>query len=254
MSAPLRLLLVDDEAPARERLKAVLGDLSAEIAHQIVGEAVNGHDALNFLAQSAVDVVLIDIHMPQMSGMEFARHLLNLQQRPALIFVTAHDVHAIQAFEVNALDYLLKPVRAARLKLALQKAQIANAEQIQKAATTAGGSPRKFLSVSERGRILLISLADVLYLKAELKYVTVRTAAREYLIEESLSALEQEFGERFVRIHRACLVARECVRGFERAGESEEGDGWAVLLEGCEEKLPVSRRQWPQIKALATVR
>jgi two-component system response regulator AlgR len=250
----LRLLLVDDESLARERLKAVLGDLSADVAHQIVGEAANGRDALDFLAHTSVDVVLVDIHMPQMNGMEFARHLMNVERPPALIFVTAHDVHAIQAFEVNALDYLLKPVRAARLKLALQKAQSASREQIEKAATAAGGTPRKFLSVSERGRILLVAVADVLYLKAELKYVTARTAEREYLIEESLLGLEQEFGERFVRVHRACLVARECVRGFERIGESEEGAGWAVLLEGCEEKLPVSRRQWAQIKTLASGR
>lgn len=248
MSAPMRLMLVDDEEPARQRLRAVLDDLAAELPHQIVAEAGNGLQALVALETAQVDVVLVDIHMPQMSGMEFARHLLGLEKPPALIFVTAFDAHAIQAFEVNALDYLLKPVRAARLQSALQKAQVLTREKAE--ALSQGAAPRRFLSVAERGRILLVPISEVLYLRAELKYVTVKTAEREYLVEESLTALEQEFSDSFVRIHRSCLVARNRVRGFERAGESEEAAGWAVLLEGCGDKLPVSRRQWPQVKGL----
>lgn len=247
----LKLMLVDDEVPARQRLHAVLGDLAESVPHEVVAEAANGRRALELLATVPIDVVLVDIHMPEMSGMEFARHLLNMDKPPALIFVTAFDAHAIQAFEVNALDYLLKPVRAARLQSALQKAQAATREKIEAVATDTGEPARRFLSVSERGRILLVPLADVLFLRAELKYVTVKTAEREYLIEESLTALEQEFSDRFVRIHRSCLVARDRVRGFERASETEESAGWAVLLEGCSDKLPVSRRQWPQVKGLA---
>ncbi|MBX6392213.1 MAG: response regulator transcription factor [Burkholderiales bacterium] len=247
---PLRLLLVDDEAPARERLREVLGDVAAAVPHVVVGEAANGPAALAFLQERRVDLVLVDIHMPQMSGIEFARHVLRMPDPPGIIFVTAYDQHAVHAFEVNALDYLLKPVRAARLQVALQKARMATAEQLQNAAAAAGEA-RRFLSVSERGRILLVPLADVLYLKAELKYVTVRTREREYVIEESLTRLEQEFAELFVRIHRSCLVARRYLRGCERVVDaSGEEAGWAVLLDGCEERLPVSRRQWPAVKAL----
>ena len=254
MSQALRLMLIDDEEPARQRLHAVLGDLAAELPHEIVAEASNGRQALVILESVPADVVLVDIHMPQMSGMEFARHLMQAEKPPALIFVTAFDAHAIQAFEVNALDYLLKPVRGARLLSALQKAQVLTREKLDALANQTEEGPRRFLSVSERGRILLVPVSEVLYLRAELKYVTLKTVEREYLIEESLTALEQEFGESFVRIHRSCLVARDRVRGFERASESEEGAGWAIVLEGCEEKLPVSRRMWTQVKSLAAGR
>ena len=247
----LKLMLVDDEVPARQRLHAVLSDLAESLPHEVVAEAANGRRALELLTTVPVDVVLVDIHMPEMSGMEFARHLLNMEKPPALIFVTAFDAHAIQAFEVNALDYLLKPVRAARLQSALHKAQALSREKLEAAVSETGEPARRFLSVSERGRILLVPVPDILFLRAELKYVTVKTAEREYLIEESLTALELEFRDTFVRIHRSCLVARQRVRGFERAGETEEGAGWAVLLDGCSDKLPVSRRQWPQVKGLA---
>lgn len=246
----LKLMLVDDEVPARQRLRAVLSDVAESLPHEVVAEAANGRKALELLATVEVDVVLVDIHMPEMSGMEFARHLLTMEEAPALIFVTAFDAHAIQAFEVNALDYLLKPVRAARLQSALQKAQALSREKLDAVASDTGEPARRFLSVSERGRILLVPIPDILFLRAELKYVTVKTAEREYLIEEPLTALEQEFGNVFVRIHRSCLVARGRVRGFERASDADEGAGWAVLLEGCSEKLPVSRRQWPQVKGL----
>ena len=252
---PLRLLLVDDEAPARERLREVLGDVAATLPHTVVGEAPNGPAALALLQQESVDIVLVDIHMPQMSGIEFARHVLRTPNPPGIIFITAHDQHAVHAFEVNALDYLLKPVRAARLQAALQKARLATPEQLQSAATSAGDGARRFLSVSERGRILLVPLTDVLYLKAELKYVTVRTREREHVIEESLTRLEQEFADVFVRVHRSCLVARQYLRGCERVADpGGEGAGWAVLVDGCEEKLPVSRRQWPLLKTLVNGR
>ncbi|HEY9396705.1 MAG TPA: LytTR family DNA-binding domain-containing protein [Burkholderiales bacterium] len=254
MSA-LRLMVVDDEAPARDRLKEVLGDLAGTVPHVVVAEAANGPAALAFLQQHAVDIVLVDIHMPQMSGIEFARHVLRMETPPGIIFVTAHDQHAVHAFEVNALDYLLKPVRAARLHTALHKARMATQEQLQSVAAAAGEGARRFLSVSERGRIQLIPLTEVLYLKAELKYVTVRTREREYLLEESLTRLEQEFADVFVRVHRSCLVARQHLRGCERTTDPDgEGAGWAVLLDGCDEKLPVSRRQWPLLKTLVNGR
>ncbi len=253
MSAPLRILIIDDEAPARERMGELLADCAEECPHTIVGACANGLEGLAALSRDAADLVLVDIDMPQMSGMEFARHALNLPSPPAIVFVTAHDQYAVQAFEVNALDYLLKPVRATRLAATLAKVAKARGDTppSRELLASIDPHPRRHLSVSERGRILLLPVSDILYLKAELKYVTLRTAQREHLIEESLAHLEQEFGEQFVRIHRNCLVARAAVRGFERVAEDEVEAGWAVLLEGSEEKLIISRRQWPVLKALA---
>jgi two-component system response regulator AlgR len=253
MTAPLRILIVDDEAPARERMRELLADCEAGCPHSVVGECANGYDGLAVLSRESADLVLVDIHMPQMSGMEFARHALNLPRPPAIVFVTAHDQYAVQAFDVNALDYLLKPVRATRLGAALDKVSKARdeARPSRELLASIDPHPRRHLSVAERGRILLLPVGDIIYLKAELKYVTVKTALHEHLIEESLAHLEQEFGDVFVRIHRNCLVARAAIRGFERAAEEEGEAGWAVLLDGCGEKLLVSRRQWPVLKGLA---
>jgi len=238
---PLRILIVDDEAPARVRLKDLLGDCSEGIPLEIVGEAATARDAADMLAASQVDVVLLDIRMPEMDGIEFAQHLQKLPEPPAIVFTTAYDAYAIRAFEVHAIDYLLKPIRSARLKDALTRAQSARAPSAAALRELARGTPA-FLSAQERGRIHLIPVNEVIYLKAELKYVTVRTADREYLIEDALARLEQELGDRFVRVHRNCLVAQAAIRGFERS--SAEGEGhWLVLLEGCDEKLAVSRRQ-----------
>jgi two-component system, LytTR family, response regulator AlgR len=246
----LRVLIIDDEPPARVRLRGLLDDCQAEVPNIVVGEAENGLTGLDLLASAPADVVLVDIHMPGMSGIEFARHVQRLEAPPAVIFVTAHDQYAVDAFEVNAVDYLLKPVRSARIAAALKKAA-AGARVTRETLERVDPLPRRFLSVSERGRVTLVPLDDVLYLKAEQKYVTVRTRAREHLVEESLAHLEEEFAELFIRIHRNCLVARRLIRGFERLAGDEAEASWAVVLEGCGEKLPVSRRQWAQVKALA---
>jgi two-component system response regulator AlgR len=250
---PIRVFIIDDEPPARTRLKEVLGDLSAELATTIVGEASNGQEALIMLATTPADVALVDVQMPEMNGLEFARHAMQLERPPAVIFTTAHDQYAVAAFEVNALDYLLKPVRAVRLKAALQKAVSTGPAQREALERASSNSPRHYLSVSERGRITLVPIMDIVYLRAELKYVTVRTKEREFLVEESLTQLEQEFGGVFVRIHRSCLVARRLIKGFERATDPDgESAGWAVLLHGVEDRLPVSRRQWSSVKSLVT--
>jgi two-component system response regulator AlgR len=157
-----------------------------------------------------------------------------------VVFATAYDDYAIRAFELHAVDYLLKPIRLERLKEALARARAAPLRS--EALRELTRSPRTHLSAQERGKIHLIPVTDVIYLKAELKYVSVRTASREHLIEESLTRLEQEFGERFVRVHRNCLVARAAVRGFERAGEGGEAH-WEVVLDGVHERIAVSRRQ-----------
>lgn len=249
---PLRVVIVDDEAPARRRMHDLLADCASVVSLVIEGEAANGRDALDLLSSRSVDVVLLDIRMPEMDGIEIAQHLHTLEHPPAVIFTTAYDAYAIRAFDVHAVDYLLKPIRATRLKEALSRVRSATPRpavlrELQRA-------PRAFLSAQERGKVHLIPVGDIVYLKAELKYVTVRTAQREYLIEESLTRLEQEYAERFVRVHRNCLVARAAIRGFERAtdGEGDGGEGhWAVLLQGCGEKIAVSRRQQHIVRELA---
>jgi two-component system, LytTR family, response regulator AlgR len=243
----LRVFIADDEEPARSRLKELLGDIAAEVATSVVGEASHGLEALERVPASGAQVLLADIQMPGMGGLELARHLAGLEQPPAVVFITAHDRHAVEAFELNAIDYLLKPVRAARLAAALKKAVAAapGREQLARAAQEA----REYLSVVERNRILLVPVRDIVFLRAEQKYVTVRTAAREHLIEEPLVALEREFAGRLVRIHRNCLVARAAIRGFERNPGDDEAQ-WLVVLEGVPDKLPVSRRQWPTVREM----
>ena len=251
MTDAMRVILVDDEAPARSRLKELIADCAPLVPAKVVGEAANGREALDLLASVAADLVLVDIRMPQMSGIEFARHALALEPPPAIIFVTAYDEYAIKAFELRALDYLLKPVRRARLLAALERAR-GLAAPSGEALRGLESAPRRHLSVPERGRITLVPVADILYLKAELKYVTIRTPEREYLLEESLTHLEEEFAEAFVRVHRNCLVAKSRIRGFDKVDVQDGEQGWAVLLDGCTEKLAVSRRQWPVVKEFAT--
>lgn len=255
MSGSLRILIVDDEAPARRRLRELLADLAAEVPSVVVAEAANGVEALEKLQAEPADVALVDIRMPRMDGIEFARQLAARPASPAVIFVTAYDQYAVTAFELTAVDYLLKPVRAPRLADALRKVQRApaSAEALRLTGEQLAPGGRRQLRCAERGKVLLVPVAEVRYFRADLKYVTARTAEREYLLEESLAQLEAEFGERFLRIHRNCLVAREAVCGVEREHEAAGGEGeahWVVLLRGIPERLPVSRRQWSQVKAV----
>jgi two-component system, LytTR family, response regulator AlgR len=241
-----RILIADDEAPARQRLRDLLDECREAFPLAIVDEARNGREALEVLNREKVDIVLLDIRMPEMDGLEAARHIAGMPAPPAIIFTTAFDAYAIKAFEVNAIDYLLKPIRRERLMMALGRTRAAPPVS-REALDAAANLPRRHLSVHERGKIHLVPLADVLYLRAELKYVTVRTAEREYLVEESLTKLEEEFGEAFVRIHRNCLIARAAIAGFERNAEESES-GWAVVIRATGEKLPVSRRQQQVVK------
>lgn len=246
ITLPLNVFIVDDEQPARNRLKDLLADCAAQFPLHLVGEASNGQDALAKLADTPAEVVLMDIRMPQMDGIELARHLNKLEHPPVIIFTTAYDAYAIQAFEQHAIDYLLKPIRLGRLFDALSRARDAvpvRTEVLQELTP----EPRSNLSAHERGRVVLIPIDQVLYLRAELKYVTVRTAEREYLIEESLTALEKEYAARFVRIHRNCLVAKTAIAGFEKGGD-EGGSGWLLKVQGVAEKLPISRRQLSIVK------
>jgi two-component system response regulator AlgR len=245
--APLRVLIVDDEQPARSRLRDLLFDLSESLPVVVVGEAAHGREAIVMAQSNVVDVVLLDVRMPVMDGVETAQHLQRLPKPPAVIFTTAYTHYAVQAFEVNALDYLLKPINATRLKDALARVAHARALRVDLLRAMQVNC-RSFLSVLERGNVILIPISDIVYLRAELKYVTVRTHQREYLLDESLVQLEREFGERFVRVHRNCLIARAAIRGFERAGA--EGDSaWQAVLEGITERVSVSRRQHHVIRS-----
>lgn len=250
----LRVFIVDDELPARNRLRDLLNDCSEQLALEITGEAGNGREALEKLMETPADVVLLDIRMPQMDGIELAQHLNKLPKPvlsmskwpPVIIFTTAYDAYAIKAFELHAIDYLLKPIRLGRLFDALTRARDAVPVQTE-VLRDLSPEPRKNLSSHERGKIHLIPIEQVLYLRAELKYITVRTAEREYLIEESLTELEKEFPARFVRIHRNCLAAKEAIEGFEKGGDEGES-GWMVKLKGLDELLAISRRQQHIVK------
>lgn len=239
----LRVFIVDDEPPARNRLRELLSDCNEQLSLEVVGEAGNGQEALDKLMEVTADVVLLDIRMPQMDGIELAQHMQKLPYPPVIIFTTAYDAYAIKAFELRAIDYLLKPIRLGRLFDALNRARSAVPVQVEVLRELLP-EPRRHLSIHERGKIHLVPIEQVLFLRAELKYITVRTSDREYLIEESLTALEKEFAARFVRIHRNCLVAKEGIEGFERGGGEEgEGSGWMVRLKGLPEALAISRRQ-----------
>lgn len=242
----LRVFIVDDEPPARNRLRDLLNDCKDQLALEIVGEAANGQEALDKLAEIPADVVLLDIRMPQMDGIELAQHLQKLPKPPVIVFTTAYDAYAIKAFDVHAIDYLLKPIRLGRLFEALNRAREAVPVQTEVLRELLP-EPRKNLSIRERGKIHLIPIEQVLYLRAELKYITVRTAEREYLLEESLTDLEKEFVTRFIRIHRNCLIAKEAIEGFEKGGDEGES-GWMVKLKRLDELLAISRRQQHIVK------
>jgi two-component system response regulator AlgR len=196
------------------------------------------------LRRQRFDVALLDIRMPGADGLALAQVMRSLPEPPAVVFVTAHAEHAVTAFELEALDYLTKPVRLERLQAALQKAE----RHIQ---TQRGGrpaQPEEVLVIQDRGRTERVPLVEVLYFKAELKYVTVRTAARSYILDGSLSELEDRYGAQFLRVHRNALVSRRAVRALEKHYDPEEGEGWAVRLNGIDESLAVSRRQLTAVR------
>jgi two-component system, LytTR family, response regulator AlgR len=239
----LKVLIVDDEALARSRLRTLLGDCT-DPRSDVVGEAGNAVQAMEQIQRTPCDLVLLDIHMPGVDGMALAANLRNLVSPPKVIFVTAHAEHAVQAFELEAADYLTKPVRLERLQQALQKV-----ERLRAAGDAADVSGMaESLLIQERGRSERVALTDVIYLKAELKYITVRTAEKEHIFDGALSDLEQKYAHLFVRVHRNALVARRCVRAVEKHHDPVEGEGWTVRLDGCDERLAVSRRQLAAVR------
>jgi len=327
MSTAQSILIVDSEADGRTQLRQTLAGLRGVFPHQVVGEADSARSALAQIGALRPSVLLVDPALPDMNGIELGRQLTTARSAgsirelrwpehapaPSLIYVSGSDRHALDAFEVRALDYLLKPVHPDRLLQALTRAPGAALSAAppldvygsaprgpngaangpsgasdpwgQRSSDTAasGGpsgasevrllsappspallqapaaapqrpAPRRHFAVHERGRLMLVPVEQAIYLKAELKYVTVRTRQREYLIEDSLTALEGEFGDRFVRIHRNALVARAAVAGFERVPPDGRGIGsdphWQVVLRDVPERLPVSRRQWATVRNL----
>src|SRR5574341_764319 len=218
----LRVLIVDDEDLARARLKSLISDASG-VKAMVAGEAANASQALAWLSMNSADVVLLDVQMPGLVGTELAARLRGQANPPAVVFVTAHAEHALQAFELDAVDYLTKPVRRERLQAALDRV----AQRLALAARPGvPASDEPILVVSDRGRVVRVPVNEVLYLKAELKYVTLRTAAHTYVLDDALTDLEQRLGPGFLRVHRNALVARRAVRALERrhidgAGEDE---------------------------------
>ena len=237
----MKVVIADDEPLARERLRAML---AGEPGVEVVAEAGDGHAALHACAEHHPDMVLLDISMPGIDGLETARHLAAFEPRPAVVFCTAYDMHALSAFEAQAIDYLVKPVRPERLSAALQRVRTFAAGRAQHADHPGEGQKRTHLCARLRGSLRLIPVDDIRYLQAEEKYVVVHHARGEDLIEESLKSLEGEFAERFVRIHRNCLVARNEILELRRA---PDGHTQAVLRHG-DHPLEVSRRCVAQLR------
>ncbi len=237
----MKILLVDDETLARQRLRRLLED--AEGAHQVVGEAANGVEAVDACQRLAPDLVLLDIRMPGMDGLEAARHLLELPEPPAVIFCTAYEEHAIQAFDLQAVGYLLKPVRRDNLLAALASTQRLNRVQLATLREQEAGRRSHIAARTHKG-LELIPLENVRYFQADQKYVTVRFTEGEVIVDDTLRELEEEFGDLFVRVHRNALVARRTIEALVK-----DADGQVRLkLADIEETVDVSRRHLPSVR------
>lgn len=263
LEPPLRVLLADDEPLARMRLRQLLAQCRDPHA-EVVAEAGSGAQVLAWLRDNACDLLLLDVQMPGMDGLQLARALRELPRSPAVVFVSAHAAHALQAFELDATDYLAKPVRAERLQAALQR--VAQRRREREALAHSAGEPElvaddsDVITIVERGRLVRVPLAQVLYFKAELKYLTVRTAEARYTLDGSLGDWEQRLAGRFLRIHRNALVAKAAVRELGRHAEVDLGDSeplpldlagsdnWAVRVAPVNEWLVVSRRQLAAVR------
>lgn len=255
-SSVLKVLIVDDEPLARMRLRGML-EACADPRVEVVAEASSSSQAELALRDAACDLVLLDIQMPGPDGLQLARTLRGQPVGPAVVFVTAHAEHALQAFELDAFDYLTKPVRRERLQAALARVAQRLSERAaarQEPSLASEEEDRQFIVVSDRGRMSRVPVAEVLYLKAELKYLTLRTATQSLVLDGALADFEQRLGEKFLRVHRNALVAKSAVRELQRHApvseaaaldpEGSEGiDGWAVRIAKVDEWLAVSRRQ-----------
>jgi two-component system response regulator AlgR len=245
----MRILIVDDEPLARQRLRGLVealagGDGGLQVDG--VAEAGDADAAVAALQAEPADLVLLDIQLPGRDGLRLAPALQALPRPPLVVFVTAHGEHALRAFELQALDYLTKPVRRERLQAALQRAaqQLALVRGVPPPVV-----PEPVLVLSERGRVLRLPVREALVLKAEQKYVTLRTAQQTFVLDDSLSDLERRLGPGFVRVHRNALVAVAAIRELQPHALGDEGDGWAVRVAPLDVWLAVSRRQLAAVRA-----
>jgi two-component system response regulator AlgR len=236
----MKVLIVDDEKLARDRITRMLADVDG---YDVVGEAGHGMEAIEECQRVQPDVVLLDIRMPGMDGLEAARHLMEMEEPPAVVFCTAYEEHAIEAFNVQAVGYLLKPVRREDLVNVLRSAKRANKAQLA-ALMEQDGDRRSHISARTRRGIELIPIEDVRFFQADQKYVTVRHGDGELLIDETLRELEDEFGERFVRVHRNALVASRFIEGLER----DENGHFQIRMRGVDERVDISRRHLSSVR------
>jgi two-component system response regulator AlgR len=232
----MKLLIVDDEPPARDRLRRLLEEMED---CEVVAEAANGEEALNYCGELRPDIVLLDVRMPGLSGIQVARHIDTLEDPPAVIFTTAYDQYAVEAFETEAVGYLLKPVRKEKLAHALRHAGRISPSRLVKVAESARIEHRREQICARLGEQLrLIPIADIYYFLADQKYVTVKHRGGESLIDESLKALAEEFAPDFIRIHRNALVAEKQISAVERTDAGQ----YIVRVRECADELEVSRR------------
>lgn len=237
----MKIIVVDDEQPARERLSRLIGELEG---YQVVGEAANGREAIELYTALKPEIMLLDIRMPVMDGLEAAQHLSTDETPPAIIFTTAYSDHALEAFNTHAVGYLLKPVRRETLAASLAAARRSTRAQLQAVnSEMAASKTRTHLCIHNRGNLELIPVDEIYYFRAEDKYVVLHHRNGQSLIEDSLVKLEEEFRERFMRVHRNALVAKTEVCGLEQSS-----GGTALKLKHCLERLNVSRRHLPAIR------
>ncbi|MEE8321059.1 MAG: LytTR family DNA-binding domain-containing protein [Gammaproteobacteria bacterium] len=238
----MKILIVDDETLARERLCELIMELDPGISFS---QAENGLQALEKIQKEQPDIVLLDIRMPVMDGLETAQHITYLASSPAIIFTTAYQEHALDAFEANAVDYLLKPIRKQRLQTALQRASVLNRARVSEL-RGAGASIRTHLSAIVHGNIQLLPVEKIRYLKADQKYVTAAWPEGELLLDESLKSLETEFSVQFLRIHRNALISRQHIEGLEK----DVAGSYYVRLQDMQTTLTVSRRHLGEVKTV----
>jgi len=239
----MKILIVDDEKLARDRLNRMIAKLPN---YEVVAQASNGKEALEIAASMAPDIVLMDIRMPDMDGIQAARHLSEMTLPPTVIFTTAYDDRTLDAFETHAVDYLLKPVKKERLQAAMDTATKRHtALALQVSQSIEGTAPRQHVCARVRGSLVLVSVNDIYYFNADQKYLTVGHTGGEILIEGALKAIEIEFGDRFYRIHRNALISLSRVNGL-----TLKNNGHHVSFHGTDKTLEVSRRHLSKVRKI----
>jgi len=237
----MNVLIVDDEQLARQRLRHMVGEIGG---HRVIGEAETGEQALQNAQHTNPDIILMDIRMPGMDGLQAADYISRMNNPPAIIFTTTYSDHALNAFETNAVDYLLKPIKQERLQKALDAARRVTRAQLDHLLEIENSDCRQKICVKKRGELELIPIEDIVYFKADQKYVTLRTEDHEYLIEESLKSLETEFANRFLRIHRNALVSEAYVNGMSKNDAGHP----CVIFRNIDDQLEISRRHLPDVR------